>query len=94
MKGASAEGRKKTNQMLKQVQHDMTVWFWSFCHPEPGPELDSGSIDFSISFFGFKNLGVKAPTCGRGSLLSIGCFELRLIGFEDMDHLIAKSHAF
>jgi len=40
MKDASAEGRKKTNQMLKQVQkHDMTVRFWSFCHPE----LVSGS---------------------------------------------------
>jgi len=39
MKGASAEGRKQTNQMLKQV-HDMTVWFWSFCHPE----LVSGSL--------------------------------------------------
>jgi hypothetical protein len=54
MKGASAEGRKKTNQMLKQVQHDMTVRFWSFCHPEPGPELNSGSIDFSISFLGLR----------------------------------------
>jgi len=43
MKGASDESRKKTNQMLKQVQHDMTVRFCSFCHPEPGPELDSGS---------------------------------------------------
>ncbi len=36
--------------MLKQAQHDMAVRFWSFCHPEPGPELDSG-IDFSISVF-------------------------------------------
>jgi hypothetical protein len=40
MKGASAEGRKKTNRMLKQVQHDMTGRFWSFCHPE----LVSGSL--------------------------------------------------
>jgi len=48
MKGTSAESRK-INQMLKQVQHDVTVRFWSFCHPEPGPELDSGSIDFGIS---------------------------------------------
>jgi len=39
MKDASAESRKKTNQMLEQVQHDMTVRFWSFCHPE----LVSGS---------------------------------------------------
>jgi hypothetical protein len=30
---------EKINQMLKQVQHDMTVQFWSFCHPE----LVSGS---------------------------------------------------
>jgi len=29
--------------MLKQVQHDMTVRYWSFCHPEPGPEASSGS---------------------------------------------------
>jgi len=43
MKGASAESRRKTNQMLKQVQHDMTVRFWSFRHPEPSPELNSGS---------------------------------------------------
>jgi hypothetical protein len=35
------KAEKKTNQMLKQGQHDMTVRFWSFCHPEPGPELDS-----------------------------------------------------
>jgi hypothetical protein len=45
---------EKVNQMLKQVQHAMTVRLWSFCHPEPGPELDSGSIDFSISVFGFR----------------------------------------
>jgi hypothetical protein len=55
--------------MLKQVQHDMTVRFWSFCYPEPGPELDSGSIDFGISVLGLENLGFKAPPCGRGSLL-------------------------
>jgi len=54
MKGASAEGRRKANQMLKRVQHDITVRFWSFFHPEPGPELDSGSIDFSISFLGLR----------------------------------------
>ena len=32
------------NEMLKPVQHDQRV-----CHSEPGPELDSGSIDFGIS---------------------------------------------
>jgi hypothetical protein len=47
MKGASAESRKKANQMLKQVQHDMTARFCSFCHPEP----------VSGSRFGLKNLG-------------------------------------
>jgi len=47
----------------------MTTGFRSlFCHPEPGPELDSGSIDFGISVFGFKNLGFKAPPLW-GSLL-------------------------
>ena len=40
-----------------------------FCHPEPGPELDSGSNDFGISILGLENLGFKAPSCGRGSLL-------------------------
>jgi hypothetical protein len=54
MKGGSVESRQKANQMLKQVQHDMTVRFWSFCYPEPGPELDSGSIDFSISLLGLR----------------------------------------
>jgi len=27
--------------MLKQVQYDKMVWFWSICHPEPGPESDT-----------------------------------------------------
>ena len=62
MKGASAETRKNkpdAETILNRVQHkvqkhDMTVRFWSFCHPEPGPELDSESIDFSISVLGFR----------------------------------------
>jgi len=41
IKGVSDESRK--NWMLKRVQHDNSVWFLFFCHPEPGPELDSGS---------------------------------------------------
>ena len=45
--------RGKADQMLKQVQHDITVRFWSFCHPEPGPEpcpeTSSGSIEFDLS---------------------------------------------
>jgi hypothetical protein len=38
MKGASAKGRRKSNQMLKRVQHDNRVGSL-FCHPE----LVSGS---------------------------------------------------
>jgi hypothetical protein len=45
--------QKKVGQMLKQVQHEKMVWFWSCCHPEPGPELDSGSIEFGISILDF-----------------------------------------
>jgi len=52
-------------------KHDNRVRVSFFCHPEPGPELDSGSIDFGISVLGFKNLGFKAPPCGQGSLLRI-----------------------
>jgi hypothetical protein len=47
MKGVSAEGRKKADQMLKQVQHDIAVRFWSFCHPEPYPELVSWVVSGS-----------------------------------------------
>jgi hypothetical protein len=50
----------------------MTTGFRSlFCHPEPGPELDSGSIDFGISVFGFKNLGFKAPPLYAGLFTQI-----------------------
>jgi hypothetical protein len=51
--GRQGRGRKvhllkaeKINQMLKQVQHDMTVRFWSFCHPE----LVSGSRFWVLEF--------------------------------------------
>jgi hypothetical protein len=54
MKGASDEGGKKANQMLKRVQHDKRIWFSSFCHPEPCPESSSGSIDFGISVLGLR----------------------------------------
>jgi hypothetical protein len=47
--------------MLKQVQHDMTVRFWSFVIPNLFWDL----------VFGFKNLGFKASLCGRGSLFVI-----------------------
>jgi hypothetical protein len=46
---------EKTNQMLKQVQHDMQVWFSPFCHPE----LVSGSR------FWFLELSSKARPVGR-----------------------------
>jgi hypothetical protein len=39
----------------------------AFCHPEPGPELDSGSIDFGIWVLVLENLGSKAPLYGRGA---------------------------
>jgi len=42
-----------------------------FCHPEPGPELNSGSNDFGISVLGLENLGFKAPPFGRGNLLKL-----------------------
>ena len=54
--------------MLKRVHHDIRVRFLSFCHPEPGPELISGSNDFGISVLGLENLGFKAPLYGRGNL--------------------------
>jgi hypothetical protein len=76
--------------MLKQVQHDRVVWFSSFCHPEPGPELDSGSNDFGISVLGLE-FGFKAPPCGQGSLLGLDlkllepfpCFRKGLIQLQD-----------
>jgi hypothetical protein len=62
--------------MLNQVQHDSSVRFLPFCHPEPGPEpcpeTSSGSNEFRIYDFGISVLslefGFKAPPCGRGSL--------------------------
>ena len=54
--------------MLKRVQHDNGGLVFVFCHPEPGPEASSGSIDFGISLLGLENLGFKAPPCGRGPL--------------------------
>jgi hypothetical protein len=59
MKGVSAKGRKKSNQMLKRVQNDKRVWFSVFVIPNLFRDLG----------FGFKNSGFKAPPCGRGSLL-------------------------
>jgi hypothetical protein len=59
MKGVSAKGRKKPNQMLKRVQHDKMMWFWFL----------SSRTWFGISVWVLNHLGSKAPTCGRGSLL-------------------------
>ena len=45
--------------MLKQVQHDMRFGSGFFVIPNLFRDLG----------FRFKNLGFKAPLCGRGSLL-------------------------
>lgn len=39
VEGCVCRNRQKKDQMLKQVQHDKMVRFWSCCHPE----LVSGS---------------------------------------------------
>jgi len=64
-------GRKiNFKEMLKPVQHDCKRRIPHCCHPEPGPELASGSIDFGISVLVLNHLGFGAASCGRGSLLS------------------------
>jgi len=45
--------------MLKQVQHNIVIRFWSFCRPEPGPELASASR-FRVFEF-----SIEAPPAGR-----------------------------
>jgi hypothetical protein len=50
------KSRPDAETILSQAQHkvhDKMLWFWSCCHPEPGPELDSGSIEFGISVLNF-----------------------------------------
>ena len=54
-----------------------------FCHPEPDPELDSGSIDFGISVLGSKNLGYKAPSREGGTLLFLFCGILLVISLQN-----------
>jgi hypothetical protein len=49
--------------MLNQVQHDNRVCVF-FCHPEPGPEPDSGSNDFGISVLSFKIWVLKPSPVG------------------------------
>jgi len=58
---------EKINQMLKQVQHDMTVWSCSFCHPE----LVSGSRFLGLEFLS-EALSVSAypALAGRGTCRS------------------------
>jgi hypothetical protein len=46
MKGASAKGRKKPNQMLKPVQHDKRVWFSVFVIPNLVRDLGLGFESF------------------------------------------------
>ena len=58
MKGASAEGRKKQARCWNKFS--MT---WGF-----GPGLFVIPNLFQDLSFGFKNLDVKAPPCGRSSL--------------------------
>jgi hypothetical protein len=54
MKGVSTESRKN-NQMLKQVQHDMQTWFFSFL---------SSRTCFGISVLAL-DWGFKAPPFGK-----------------------------
>jgi len=85
MKGASAKGKKKVNQMLKRVQHDNWVWFPFSVIPNQVLNhalkrvqglRNSGSNDFGISILGLENLGFKTPSCGRGSLLWVYTIEV------------------
>ena len=46
MKGVSAKGRKKPNQMLKRVQHDKRVWFSGFVIPNLVRDLGLGFESF------------------------------------------------
>jgi len=48
MKGVSAKGRKKSNQMLKRVQHDESVWFSVFVIPNLFRDLGFGFELFSF----------------------------------------------
>ena len=52
MKGVSAKGRKKPNQMLKRVQHDKSVWFSVFVIPNQVLNLIQ-DLTISGSRFGF-----------------------------------------
>ena len=47
-----------------EKKHEKMVWFQSSCHPEPVPELDSGSVDFGISLLGLENFGLKPRHVG------------------------------
>ena len=59
---------KAKNETLKRVQGDKGGLFFSFCHPEPGPELNSGSIDFEIYGFGLVLYFLYAPCSLRVSI--------------------------
>ena len=56
MKGVSAKGRKKPNQMLKRVQHDKSVWFSVFVIPNQVLNLiqDLRFQDLSLGFESFR----------------------------------------
>jgi hypothetical protein len=68
--------------MLNRV-HEQEGFRTPSCHPEPRPELDSGSIDFAISVLGLENLNFEAPSCEQGSLFGwFHLFRLRLADTE------------
>jgi len=48
MKGVSAKGRKKLNQMLKQVQHDNMGWLSFFVIPNLFRDLGFGFREFGF----------------------------------------------
>jgi len=56
MKGVSAKGRKKPNQMLKRVQHDKSVWFSVFVIPNQVLNLiqDLRFRDLGLGFESFR----------------------------------------
>jgi hypothetical protein len=56
MKDMSAKGRKTSIRCLNKFSMTAGIVL-VFGHPEPGPELNSGSMEFSISFFWFTEFG-------------------------------------
>jgi hypothetical protein len=61
------KSRPDAETILSQAQHkvhDKMVWFWSCCHPEPCPELDSGLFrDLGFEFWVLKPRPVGGVLC-------------------------------